>query len=104
MVSLYKMKCTVTYNFVTIIYTGEILDCECETSVCETPVCETPVCDCDTFECESPDCSKCENFDYETADNQCDSTNYTTPLIIGAIVGIIGLNYCWEHLDSSSHV
>ena len=56
-----------------------------QTSVCK---CATPDSDCDTLECETPDC---ENFDCETPDNQCDSTSYTTPLIIGAIVGIIGL-------------
>ena len=69
-----------------------------KTPVCTTPVYETPVCVCettvsnrDTLECETPDCTKCENFDYETPDSQCDRTSYTTTFIIGAIVGIIGL-------------
>ena len=73
------MYCNI-YIIVIFNSTGETLDCKCE----------TPVCDCDTLECESPDC-KFENIDCESPNNEWDGTTSTTPLIIGAIVGIIGL-------------
>ena len=50
-----------TVTYVIFNYTGETLDC------------------------------KCENFDCETPNTECNGASYTTPLIIGAIVGIIGI-------------